>query len=917
MKKNTDQLAQSIPSDIFFLSPADDIDTYITSALLDIRRALARTRPLPEETTLLRTRELPPCLTGPLTLPPWEKNLLADLYSAAPPVLMVRGGAGCGKTSAARFLARYCQALATRRPNSKLFGLVSPLVLIDLQGLEESFKHSQDRNEQATQERAALQELALALEASLKNITSADGYCKLFREAVFSSHRPTQTITGLEITRQKLGEIYRRRYGDANLQDGVLPNLTHDSIAQALSDLPTPHHAVSARLLLLARLAYQATTNESTLIVIIDNIDPFPEYIQQCIFRTLAGIAFGQSWPGLKIAVFTRLSTAAVQSAALDGAYGIIEFQAPDPSTIVFFRTSRFLLDPKSSSHYLTLGENQKRLAYQTILSFWRHLTDRTSEFARVFSGLTGTNVRNALILAKAWCASPEARFTRIIDPSSYEHLFRRAVGAALLNQIAEGLARGVREVFHSLEDALLLDPFSHNQVAESLATELANLFAETLVDHRLLKAATNNSLVPDRHRTSLSHAANTAVAEILEEKPSHEDLLSEATLILEVAFSEELSRLSGISSADTVTLLTSILQRLAECMEYAAAQKLDPTAEDSARLLHPLSLWFRSTLAEAGKFRHSRRDLISERESWDAALYRDFDRAFSLDSKMRLSRFKATALLISPETGDEHNEYNVTAVNLFSCDGMLIEPAPLRLLCLLEESPGGLTVGTIRDRLIWSGFSDASIELTLGAMIEVRRRLVYAGVRDYHDGLTRILQDISRKLFITAAGLGYRRHVSNSLAYLQWAFLGIAGLRREMEVRGVYERSLTLLPARLYSVLYGFAELLADENTRTDSFLARGGRLFGTRPLRSVFPVHCLLFEVLYEMLTRAVTTAQRLRFESDLDRDNLHLFARDWIALGVTTYDNLKRRHGLSEPEWEAELLFAEQFLEKSLSN
>jgi hypothetical protein len=101
---------RALLKDLFSERPADARDLYFTSALMDIRRAMADASQFVREEALGRYSLVPEDLRYGVSLPPWETDLLTQMFVGRP-VILIEGGSGCGKTSALSFIRHYCRRI--------------------------------------------------------------------------------------------------------------------------------------------------------------------------------------------------------------------------------------------------------------------------------------------------------------------------------------------------------------------------------------------------------------------------------------------------------------------------------------------------------------------------------------------------------------------------------------------------------------------------------------------------------------------------------------------------------------------------------------------------------------------------------------------------------------------------------------
>src|SRR5262245_15790143 len=124
---------------VFTEDPTSNLDVFLTSALLDLRRVMADDSLLIKQSALIEmSSRLPNALLSNLYLPPWEGALLSDLLRHRP-VILVQGGSGSGKTSALHYLRAYCHQVIEEKFRARASNFPHLLLTIDLQDQDDRF----------------------------------------------------------------------------------------------------------------------------------------------------------------------------------------------------------------------------------------------------------------------------------------------------------------------------------------------------------------------------------------------------------------------------------------------------------------------------------------------------------------------------------------------------------------------------------------------------------------------------------------------------------------------------------------------------------------------------------------------------------------------------------------------------------
>ena len=499
--------------EIFSEKPAANQSEYVPSVLLELRTVMTEGANVPQNRTYSTPPpDLPPWLIGNFRLPPWEARLLHMLFTFSRPVLMIRGGSGSGKTSTLKLIDRYCLKTfeAERRVFKNKYGFRSPLLPIELQSLSDELTTRYTRAEQIKQQvDQTFIEISELIDGALNDHMPWKEFGALFRDAVVVPTMPHQaSASRISAVRAKLRTYIVDVIGKADyLKDGVGDSVSSQQAKMALARLEAPRDRLVARVLLLAEIGRSLkSTDDIPLTLVLDNVDPMPEYLQRKLFRELESIGFGLHPLFFRIAIFSRLSTAAryFKAGARAGAESIEEFHSPDPASLVAHQAARFLLAPKRFPQFQGLPVEEKSHISRRILMVWRYLQDPGGEFRKILSGLSGSNIRNAYLLTINWCLSPEwKKVGGSTDMNEISGAFKYACAAVFLNEIAESLRRGLRlswtsEVIDGCRGRHSNDPPA---VAEEIAKGTAEIFARLIADHRLARVAGDGDSFPETEK--------------------------------------------------------------------------------------------------------------------------------------------------------------------------------------------------------------------------------------------------------------------------------------------------------------------------------------------------------------------------------------------------------------------------------
>lgn len=776
---------------IFAETPASKPNSYLTSCMMDVRRAMHSDSLRVKEARLREAPDLPAWLVGPVTLPPWEAKLLSEVFTSRP-VVVVQGGSGCGKSSARYFLTHHCRDLAVG--HGRFFPYL--LIVIDLQDQPEALKHKYEADsERLKQIEEFLVEFADTLDSELERLTAPDVLESIFRDA-FLSERQSEVITRAEKVRLKVGRSFRQQHPE--------DIVNWATVRSALEVLTNGHDQTVARFLLLLELGHKIWENDGhPLSLIVDNIDPFPEYLQQALIRTFEAISHAdrvdpQKSHHFSIVVFARLSTSTRHSGAMDGvAAKRVSFHAPDVADLVFYRLTAFMLAPVTLGSWGKLSTDVQAELLARMWRLWARMVDEEGGFSKLLSGLAGTNGRIAFKLAKGWLTSNRLP-SGLSPPAARDFIFiEEAVAAAMMGRVANALARWI-EIYP--EDG------------ETLGEWLELGIRRILIDYCLIEEGES----PDRDNRDIRRAVSAVARSALRKALAQDG----ATKGMVLAAGSSISRATEVLFAErdvpfrtTDELrgeLASILSKL-EGQFYSLDKR-------NAALGVGLSDWIINAILRG--FRQDPVEVLSIGELLvnriEHVIYADQGSAgLSRATGLRPSRWEAKSILVSPESIDRRSA--LSAINLFSADGTSISPVALNVLALLEESEGGVHAVTLSKRLEEWGYREEHVIAALTDMVHPDRRLVYSAVKDIRDGVATWFQDSSTVVHISAAGSGYLKAVGIEPAYLQWSLLEPDAIRQELGGSEVIEEEIKWAIGRLRLVLKGLKGVWRDERDRIE----------------------------------------------------------------------------------------------------
>lgn len=856
---------------IFFEEPTFSLHDYMTSALLDLRRAMARETQLVEDEALGRPPRLAEWLQTGIVLPPWESELLFELF-AEYPLSVIQGGSGCGKTSALVYAASYCARVVSKLKNDGKIPLINKLLFaVDLQDQDEYLKTTfRDKAAQDQQTAQFLASFCSTLDTDLQTSVADDIIGDLFdRTFLRQAESPNIFTTRVLDVRFRVG-AYHRKQNPGQMADW-------DTALRALNSEDMPHGRVVARYLLLQELARQQFDRCSTrLVLVVDNVDPFPDYLQTALIRTFQAVTHGYRAQGgafvspFSICLLARHSTVTRRSGALDGVEAHrVPFRAADPADLIFFRLSSFLVAPNRLKTWGELsGPDRERLSDRLWL-LWQRLTNPQEQFSRVLSGLAGTNARTGCKLARWWVLSPRLLIVKGNSPTDNSSV-TRAVGAALLLRVAHATARAIRSGGPCLNEP---------EVIEDIPQRVFGNLLGILLGNRIVRMAEGMPLLAHDVRTEFSGYALGVIRGLFRLDEHNRMGAAASSPVIEAT--HEVVRAVTKEAKD----IPALRKRLAEAltaMEKERRAKLDMLHPEDQEIAKAACLWLCNAVTRG--ITGSIGETHADESVAEAVLNKK-----PLPDRTKPNRWESTSILISPDSQYQRTERS--ALNVFSADGIGPSPVALHVLCGLQEAKHGLDAVVIKERLGLWGFGDHEIRLALRGMVEVDHRLVYSKVKDFSDGMQDWF-DAYHPVHISSAGSQYLKSVIPAPAYLQWALIEPSRLREALGGDKVPQRLGTGL-GRVAIALEGLRFFRADEIRRL--------KLMGeNRPhdlQKSLSPVLWAFFS----SLARFIIDISGLQ---SFNRQEAQRIANDFIVFANDQYTEFQDTFGMVPDEWGLQL-------------
>lgn len=802
--------------DMLSTHPAGSLDLYITSATMDVRRAMQRQSANVEEKVLWnQVRTLPPWVPKDKSLPPWEAQLISEMFGRRP-VVVVQGGAGSGKTSARTFLQLFCKDLVADS-SADVESLQHAILSVDLQTEAQALKERvKNEKERLIQEELFLTNFASKLNFLIQhNVPSSLiswAFKKSFLDVESDGNITASKAVALEVTENFLAKNPEILGKDGEVDESAI---SWAKIKSCLGEtLKTGHEQIIARYRLLHILGELVwSEHQRPLVLSIDNIDPFPEYLQQRLIRTFESNAYtstsSRNPSKFNIVLFARLSTTTQNDGALDSVGAkFVSFHAPDPADLVFYRVSEFLVAPYTFDSFKSLDPEVQINNLSRVSAFWEHLVDTRGGLSSLLSGLAGSNGRTAHKLATEWIKSP--RLDRVSMELPREQGLKRAIALAVLARIARSFGRSIQVI--SEENCARQLNVSRQELLAEVLIKTGECLATLLENYGVFETPSGTNNGPRRR---IHHSINKIMIELVNSS-RETDLVDAAgeSIFNEIYLAKE--RVVAIDGESTIfTSLTETVER------YVANRSKD--LESKSEIERSLLAWIGRMILIGNRYNSEARVNSGFSRFIHAELFNQAPRAV-----LRPTRWQAASILVSPSR--EYGKSEFGAVNIFSANFERICPVALHTLCILQELDGGISPRVITEHLKEWGFKKQQRYDGFREMVRVDNRLIYSRVQDLRDGLDAWLSDPFNKLQISSAGSSYLSSVVSIPAYLQWSLLSIKSIRAKLGANQLRDNEGSAL-GRLKLVLEALKLVREDEIERSEKIAK-----LNTRDLRKAY---------------------------------------------------------------------------------
>jgi len=729
---------------VFDDKPTYEPTNYIVSAIGEIRRTLTAGNEH-EVRSLYEDTKLPRWLGSGRHLGPYERILLADLISAREGLIVFRGGTGSGKSSVLYRLKRYVD-IAFSRDQKAADVASSCLGLSDLQDLSpQLIDERTDLRARDAQTDALFFEIARRIEVATDGLLKGTQTSLAdLAEAALAVADGADGTGGWQVVAREMRDSLSEK-----------DNRERWSVARFHFQKPylKPDDLCRAALLPLVELGRRLRAKGHRLILVVDNMDHIPNYLQNTLAQFLARAIETSLWreSAVSVVLSMRLSSSSDPIAAL-AHYVWRTHDAPDPAQIVYLRLTQALLNQNAHSSLMDGDESAAKHLELRLVAFWLRLSDPDGRMYQVLSGIAGTNIRNALLHAKAWCLSDDLEYVEL--PRNELERFRkelpRAVAEPMLQDIAASAARAVASVL----SRAWKDGRERNVTPEpqQLATRVCDVVFDVLRDTRVLEGGDGDGT---------RCVVGRKVARALEKFAVDGGSRGGGWPRLEVELRKALPKLQEREYAEvgrrTFAKAESALEHLVQRRPELGA----------------LGTFLVRLVCRTGGEVFGGAPKRSEAAQGLGGRVRELRQV--IQALERPSRYNSNRLLLEEEL--EEQDIDCRAANLLADRNGSLCGAGLRIVYrLAERRRVPFTIQTLVSDLESEGFGRDSYRNALDDFIGVSRRLVYSRVNDHARGVDRLLDEPNATIHLSWSGRLYLDELLETPAYLQWALSDPSG---------------------------------------------------------------------------------------------------------------------------------------------
>lgn len=880
---------------IFSDSVSFSDDEYLPSIAFEPRRALNKEEVL--SSVRYRRPTSPHWLAGIAAFGPYEQALITDLLHGPHNVCIFQGGTGSGKSSTLLRLFdrsdRLFARLTRQLPNFPCDGFVS---MMDVQQYSEKYGHyDKSATPYDVWTDSLLNDLIDLLRTDLKNVirNNVTGVVELYERldsdgvAALGVNSATSAFS---VAIDQLQSIFRGLRRSAQPSWRELPDaLKYDLLLEEISIHKDAQIKFLIHILPYCLLSRQLKAVGARYMIIFDNLDRIPIEVQNRVYRLLDVIFRDRHLVscGIRIVLSMRLSTASDPKAAFRD-FDIIPHAAPDPAEVVFYRLTRFLLSAEDNSEFKRLVDRDQREVIARVFSLWDYLREKDSKFHRILGARSGTNNRLASQISLDWLLHEDSfasqneidsttAYGAIVDikKDSYRHV---CVSAGL--PIVAGVKAELVDCHTSNNDV----DFSGKGVSR-YACDLCKIVFEVLQDTGFLSRQVER--VSPRQITGGFASRELLARGTLAEFHDHPYVFR--------AIVQLLKSLNDSEDFDSA-LIRELIRSVCTQTEAMIPDKLRDYCEKN-------ELTCEEVVAKkiVGMCKVVAKSLeLSDNQKTDVLTSIDLEpreRGGFDHMKVNTTRSYHEAcrsLLIAGA-----DDVLACPVNLFTVDGITLEPALLRILYLVNDFGTShpphhpLTTRRLIDDFDRHGLLNV-LEPSLEKLCAMSSRLVYSGSIESVDNAHDILGVRDAFMRLSWAGKEYLDFLCCEPVYLQWALSTIGMKTQELQFP---EERFSMILEELQGLVDSEFMMLKDAYDSINASSSDRQRTFGVLELTCQSASGDVFFRSMGNFvrdIRRSYILQKRKRSNPDSQRKEIllaHASLLDrWLSLG----DQFLREHG-----------------------
>ncbi|MBZ0273786.1 hypothetical protein K8I61_17235 [bacterium] len=797
-----------ITDHVFPPHPVHDDPRYFQSLIMDVRRELIDGQHA-RFCQDLSERDISTAVDV-TSLGPYERHTVATILQSPGPLVAIVGGAGAGKTSSIRYIIKHIIKGERRNRKNQEHHRALPYIMLDFNKADFKQKMKTLDGDGTGQEKYIVRYFAKQLESEIIANIDAESLAEILIFAINLNRRSIDE-GGFESKYQQLNDYAQEAKGVSNI-DRLLKNgkINHDLLLAWCRSFTSADRLIFW-LAVLDSINRDKERNSFKTVLLIDNIDPLQEYLQQHIIALLLPIS---QYLTFQILVPVRLTNFETNVASHPFFYYC--HSGAMPTDIAVRRLSRFLLDPSSYDAYQTIIESDVRATmYARLFELWLRLQSRDDDFRNIFEALCGTDIRNAMYISQAWAKS------QIINRDyAYLEGGSEDVQASLSTTIA--FTAISESIYYS---SMFVNKYSKDNGVISLVngrgeeeaqTPIGEFFAKKIVD----AWCTMFMSVSQHHGAKSGAMLNDiyrkipAVVELYSKQEDYYNFLSQA-----VAIAVRRNKKASRSNEFSVEVINSIIKTVTNTVSTSLQSIGVPT-----EITEVVKNFLIGSIEKGREFGFGdrigrpplRRDHVKDPEIANTKIVQQLLRVNN--------RFDAARALLVTEPSGKSGDSGYAA-NVFSYDGKQLMPMGLRILYLLSEiSSNKMRVAlfydemyrhfTVSGRLNEEKFNTYLL-LTINNMADKKRQVVWVDRRLSFESIAELMahSNISN-ISLSITGVKYFQNLISHPVYMQTYLSRMPYIIDKYKSRyGAFDEG--YIESRLRLALVGLNELFDEEYSR------------------------------------------------------------------------------------------------------